>query len=94
MSRKLLVETSEEGRRIIDYASLTDREIGQQIKSYEKKYRTSYARYSRQFDCDSALPWEPGDLIDWECLVEEWKDRAGRFKKPGGKKREMAYQKR
>ena len=79
MSRKLVVETSAEGRSVIDYASLSEKEIGRRIKSYEEKYGMPYARYNRRFDCDSALPWEAGDLIDWESLVQEKKARRKRL---------------
>lgn len=85
-SRKLLIETSEEGRKIIDYAMLTDKDIDRKIRRYEKKYGMPYARCNKEFDCDSALPWESGDLIEWECLAEEREDRLKR-----GKKKEIVY---
>jgi len=87
MSRKLLVETSDKGRSVIDYASLTMREIERRISSYEKKYGMPFSSYRRQFDCDSALPWESGDLIDWESLVQE---RKARHPRANGRK-QLAY---
>jgi len=87
MSRKLLVETSEGGRSIIDYASLRKRELDERIRAYEKKYGMPFSTYHKQFDCDRALPWESGDLIDWESLVRERKTRQP---KANGKKRVAA----
>ena len=48
---------------MIDYASLSEKEIARRIRSYEEKYGMPYARDNRQFDCDSVLSWEAGDLI-------------------------------
>ncbi len=90
MSRKLLIETSEKGPSVIDYASLGLREIDRRIRAYEKKYGMQFSSYNRQFDCDSALPWESGDLMDWESLMQERKARAPRSN--GGK--QLAYGKR
>jgi len=56
-------------RSVVDCASLKIREIERRISSYEKKYGMPFSSYRRQFDCDSALPWESGDIIDWESLV-------------------------
>ena len=64
---------------MIDYASLSEKEIARRIRSYEEKYGMPYARDNRQFDCDSVLPWEAGDLIDWENLVQEKKARRKRL---------------
>ena len=76
-----MFESSETGRIVTEYGTLPVRELEKRIVSYEKKYGTTYARYNRQFDCDSALPWETSDLMDWQNLVEEKKERAR--KSPG-----------
>lgn len=79
MSKKLIIESSETGRQEIVYESLSIEEIEKRIAAYEKKYGMTYARYNKQFSCDDALPWEMGDLMDWENLVQE---RRSRRKKP------------
>ena len=81
MSRISMFESSETGRIVTEYGTLPIRELEKRIVSYEKKYGTTYTRYSRQFDCDSALPWEASDLMDWQNLVKEKKERAR--KSPG-----------
>lgn len=79
MSKKLIIESSETGREEIVYESLSAEEIDKRIAGYEKKYGMTYARYNRRFSCDDALPWEMGDLMDWENLMQE---RKARKKKP------------
>ncbi|HEY3130371.1 MAG TPA: hypothetical protein VGL91_13005 [Acidobacteriota bacterium] len=75
MSRRLIIESSEQGRREIDYSSLSLREIDRRVKAYEKKYRTSFARHSKQFSCSDASPLEMTDIMDWEYLEQEKKER-------------------
>ena len=82
-------ESSETGRTEVVYSSLSAREIAKRIRSYEKKYGMALSRYSKQFSCDEALPWETSDLMDWESLVDEQERRS---KKPP-RSREMAYEK-
>ena len=88
MIRMSIFDSSETGRIVTEYGKLPVRELDKRISSYEKKYGTTYARYHRRFDSDSALPWETSDLMDWENLVEEKKDRAPRPMR----KRELARQ--
>lgn len=78
MSRISVFESSQTGRIVTEYGKLPLRELEKRISSYEKKYGTTYVRYNRQFDCDSALPWETSDLMDWRNLVEEKKERTGK----------------
>ncbi len=84
MSRKLIIESSEQGRSEIDYSSLSLREIDGRIKAYEKKYGASFARYNKQFSCSDASPREMTDIMDWEYLEQEkkerWRARRGRRK--------------
>lgn len=76
MSRISVFDSSERGRIVTEYGKLPARELEKRISSYEKKYGMTYARYNRQFDCDSTLPWETSDLMDWQNLVKEKKERA------------------
>jgi hypothetical protein len=78
MSRISVFESCENGRVVTEYGKLPVPELERRIVFYEKKYGTTYARYGRQFDGDSALPWETSDLMDWQNLVEEKKQRAPR----------------
>ena len=85
-----MFESSETDRIVTEYGTLPVRELGKRIVSYEKKYGSTYARYSRQFDCDNALPWETSDLMDWQNLVEEKNERARRSVKRSRSPRAMA----
>ena len=76
MSRRLVV-SSEAGNYEIDYSTLSLREINHRIRALEKKYGTSFARFSGCFSCSDASQDEMTDVMDWECLVEE---KAGRLK--------------
>ncbi len=78
MSRKLVID-DEYGHREIEYSSLSTREINQRIRAYESKYRTTFARYYKNFSCSDATPDEMTDVMDWELLVEE---KALRLKTP------------
>ena len=79
MIRKSIFESSETGRIVTDYSSLTLADINKRIKSYERTYGMTYQKYNRQFDCDHGLPWEMSDIMDWENLVQE---KALRMKTP------------
>lgn len=89
MNRKLVIDSSETGKTVIEYSKLSVQEIESRIKAYEKKHAMSYARFDRSYDCDYATREDTRDLMDWENLVEEKKERSA---KPRGK-RELEYQK-
>lgn len=76
MTRVSVFESSENGRVVTEYGKLPLRELEKRISCYEKKYGSTFARYNRQFDCDGALPSETSDLMDWQNLVEEKRERA------------------
>jgi hypothetical protein len=73
MSRILAVK-GPEGKRELDYSTLSARDIDKKIKVYEKKYR-SFSKFLRQYDCESSPPEDYVTLIDWECLLDEQKSR-------------------
>lgn len=75
MNRRLVIESSDEGRREIDYSALSAKEIREQLGRYEKKYGMAFAQYDKQFSCDSATPQEMTDFMDWENLMAERKAR-------------------
>jgi hypothetical protein len=75
MSRILAVKGTE-GEREVDYSSLSLKEIQKRIKGYEKRYG-SFARFLRSYDCESGSPEDYLTLIDWECLLNEQKNRKG-----------------
>ena len=73
MSRILAIQGSE-GKREIDYSALSLKEIQKKIRQYEKKFG-SFAKFMRQYDCESSPAEDYLTLIDWECLLEEQKSR-------------------
>ena len=73
MSRILAIKGTE-GKRELDYSILSATDIGRKIKAYEKKYG-SFARFLRQYDCESSPAEDYLILIDWECLLDEQKSR-------------------
>ena len=73
MSRILAVKGTE-GEREVDYSALSPKEIDKKIKAYEKRFGT-FAKFLRQYDCESSPPEDYLTLIDWECLLEEQKSR-------------------
>jgi hypothetical protein len=73
MSRILAIKGSE-GQREVDYSALTLKEIQKKIKQYEKRFG-SFAKFMRQYDCESSPAEDYLTLIDWECLLEEQKSR-------------------
>lgn len=75
MSRILAIK-GPEGERAVDYSLLSVKEIQKRIKGYEKKFG-SFAKFLRNYDCESSPPEEYLTLIDWECLVNELKSRKG-----------------
>jgi hypothetical protein len=75
MSRILAIKGTE-GNREVDYSSLSVKEIQKRIKSYEKKFG-SFAKFFRSYDCESSVPEDYLTLIDWECLLNELKNRKG-----------------
>jgi hypothetical protein len=76
MSRVVAIQGTN-GVREIDYSMLSTKEIEKKIKAHEKKYG-SFAKFMRQYDCESSSPEDYLTLIDWECLLNEWKDRRGK----------------
>ena len=75
MSRILAIKGSD-GEREVDYSSLSSKEIEKKIKSYDKKYG-SLPKFLRGYDCESGSPEDYLTLIDWECLLNEQKNRKG-----------------
>lgn len=75
MSRILAIK-GPDGEREVDYSSLSSKEIEKKIKSYEKKYG-SFPKFLRSYDCESGSPEDYLTLIDWECLLNEQKNRKG-----------------
>ena len=75
MKRKLVIDSSDEGRTEIHYYSLSLQEINSRIRAYEKKYGMRFSRFISTFSCDAASPDEMGDYMDWEILTEERADR-------------------
>ncbi len=63
-----------EGETELDYSTLSLKEIDKRIKSYEKRFG-SFAKFLRQYDCESSPAEDSLTVIDWECLLEEQKSR-------------------
>ncbi|MGA2270244.1 MAG: hypothetical protein ABSH44_17365 [Bryobacteraceae bacterium] len=80
MSRRSIVETSENGRTEIHYSSLPGAEIDRRIHAYEERYGATLRNYSLSFSCDAASPHEMNDIMDWERLVEERDERAHKYR--------------
>jgi hypothetical protein len=76
MSRIVAIKGTD-GEREIDYSRLSTKEIETKIKAHEKKYG-SFAKFMRQYDCESSSPEDYLTLVDWECLVGELKSRKGK----------------
>ena len=76
MSRIVAIK-GPDGEREVDYSTLSAKEIEKKIKAHEKKYG-SFAKFMRQYDCESSPPEDYLTLIDWECLVNELKGRRGK----------------
>ncbi len=74
MSKILAIKSSEGGEREVDYSALSLKEIQKKIKQYEKKFG-NFAKFMRLYDCESSPAEDYLTLIDWECLLEEQKDR-------------------
>lgn len=75
MSRILAIRGTE-GDREVDYSALSLKEIQKRLKSYEKKYG-GFSKFLKSYDCESSPPEEYLILIDWECLLNEFKGRKG-----------------
>jgi hypothetical protein len=75
MSRILAIKGAG-GEREVDYSLLSVKEIQKRIKSYEKKFG-SFGKFFRSYDCESSAPEDYLTLIDWECLLNEVKNRKG-----------------
>ena len=73
MSRILAIK-GPEGKRELDYSTLSATDIDRKIKAYEKKYG-SFAKFLRQYDCESSPAEDYLTLIDWECLLDEQRSR-------------------
>ena len=73
MSRILAIK-GPEGERELDYSTLSARDIDKNIRTYEKKFG-SFAKFLRQYDCESSPAEDYVTLIDWECLLDEQKSR-------------------
>jgi hypothetical protein len=75
MSRILAIK-GPDGEREVDYSSLSSKEIEKKIESYEKNYG-SFPKFLRSYDCESGSPEDYLTLIDWECLLNEQRNRKG-----------------
>jgi hypothetical protein len=73
MSRILAVKGTS-GEKEVDYSALSSKEIDKKIKAYEKKFG-SFAKFLRPYDCESSPAEDYLILIDWECLLDEQKNR-------------------
>lgn len=73
MSRILAIR-GPDGEREVDYSTLSLKEIQKRIKGYEKRYG-SLAKFLKSYDCESSPPDDYLTLIDWECLLNEQKNR-------------------
>lgn len=74
---KLILEDSVLGRKEVDYANLSVKELERKIKTYEKKYR-SLQELSKQYHCDESNWKIYVNLVDFENLIAEVKRRRGR----------------
>ena len=75
MKRKLVIDSSDHGRKEISYDSLSLHEIESRIRAYEKKHGVSFSRWVRDFNCDNASPEEMTDYMDWNILLKERAER-------------------
>ena len=75
MTRKLIVDDSDDGRTEIRYDSLPSGEIASRIRGYEKKYGMRFSKYLSSFSCDDATPDEMTDYMDWKQLTLERAER-------------------
>lgn len=75
MSRILAIK-GPDGEREVDYSLFSSKEIEKKIKSYEKKHG-SFPKLLRSYECESGSPEDYLTLIDWECLLNEQKNRRG-----------------
>jgi hypothetical protein len=73
MSRILAIK-GPEGERELDYSTFSARDIDKKIRIYEKKFG-SFGKFLRQNDCESSPAEDYVALIDWECLLDEQKQR-------------------
>jgi len=73
MSR-IVVISGTEGKRKIDYSTLSPKEIDQRVKAYQKQHG-SFRKFLQGYDCESSPPEDYVALIDWESLLAEQKAR-------------------
>ena len=71
---KIVAIKSTEGDKELDYSTLSPKEIDKRIKTYEKRFG-SFAKFLRQYDCESSPAEDYLTVIDWECLLEEQRNR-------------------
>jgi len=71
---KLIMEETGKSRRVIDYSTLTFREIQRRIKRYKQRFG-SYEDFLEGFDCDYASIDDFTVLMDWENLLQEKEKR-------------------
>ncbi len=81
MRRTSVFQSSEHGRGETDYSALSISDLDCRIGEYEKKYGMSYIQFNRQFNSSDASGLELSDLMDWEYLMTEKRERPGRRKK-------------
>ena len=74
MTRKLVIESSEDGRTEINYSSLDVREITSRMRTDEKRYGGKFDKFLQSYNCDTASPLEITDYMDWKNLVAELAD--------------------
>lgn len=76
MKRSMITSLPDGTREEVDYSALADAEIDRRIAEYERKYGMPLTRYLTVFSCDRANHEEAFDVIDWEMLHDERRERA------------------
>ena len=71
---KIVAIKGSSGEKELDYSTLSHKEIEKNIKVYEKRFG-SLAKLRRQYDCESSPAEDYLTLLDWECLLDEQKNR-------------------
>ena len=56
MTRRLVIESSEDGRTEIHYSLLEGREITGRMRTYEKRSGADFDKFRQDHNCDAASP--------------------------------------
>jgi len=76
MKRRMITTSSDGSHEEVDYSSLSDAEIDRRLRGYERRYGVTLKTYLGGYSCSNAGHEEVFDLLDWETLEEERRDRA------------------